>query len=132
MRPAPLIGLLARSRVTPALLGVSRLAVSPARAALPVRVTGPLDGLVDDAAGKPQGGAIIVLLNQQGRLLQRSATDAMGNFSFADLLPDLYSVQVSFASFVTALKERIQVKPGMRSLLSVNLSRVFSSVQLVA
>lgn len=132
MRPAPFIRLLARGLVTPALFGVSLLAVMPARAAGPVRITGQLQGLVNDAAGRPQPGAVIVLLNQQGRFLQRSATDAMGNFGFADLIPDLYSIQVSFASFVPAIRERIQVKAGMRSLLSVNLSRVFSSIQLVA
>lgn len=118
--------------VTPALLLVSLFAVSPSNAASPVRLSGQLDGLVTDVSGKPQPGAIIVLLNQQGRLLQRSATDALGSFSFGELMPDLYSIQVSFSSFVPALRERIQVKAGMRSLVSVNLSRVFSSVQLVA
>ncbi|HTA45638.1 MAG TPA: carboxypeptidase-like regulatory domain-containing protein [Bryobacteraceae bacterium] len=129
--------MLTRGLVTPAavlvsVLSASLLLVSPARAAAPVRLSGQLDGLVTDVSGKPQPGAIIVLLNQQGRLLQRSATDGLGSFSFGDLMPDLYSIQVSFSSFVPAIRERIQVKAGMRSLLSVNLSRVFSSVQLVA
>jgi Carboxypeptidase regulatory-like domain len=109
------------------------LALAPVvRAASPVRFSGQLDGVVTDVAGKPQPGAVVILLNQQDRFLQRSATDAVGTFSFGDLLPDLYSIQVSFASFVPAVKERIQIKPGMRSMLEVSLSRVFSSVQLVA
>ena len=137
MRSAPVNTMLTRGLVTPAavlvsVLSASLLLVSPARAAAPVRLSGQLDGLVTDVSGKPQPGAIIVLLNQQGRLLQRSATDGLGSFSFGDLMPDLYSIQVSFSSFVPAIRERIQVKAGMRSLLSVNLSRVFSSVQLVA
>ena len=85
-----------------------------------------------DVAGKPQPGAIVLLFNKQDRLLQRSATDSLGTFAFGDLLPDLYSVHVSLSSFVPAIKDRIQIKPGMRSLLEVNLSRVFSSVQLVS
>ena len=104
----------------------------PAYAASPVRLSGQLDGFVKDVAGKPQPGAIVVLLNRQDRLLQRSATDALGSFSFAELLPDFYSIQVSFASFVPAVKERIQIKPGMRSMLDVSLSRVFSSIQLIS
>ncbi len=104
----------------------------PAYAASPVRLSGQLDGFVKDVAGKPQPGAIVVLLNRQDRLLQRSATDAVGSFSFAELLPDFYSIQVSFASFVPAVKERIQIKPGMRSMLDVSLSRVFSSIQLIS
>jgi hypothetical protein len=88
--------------------------------------------MVTDAAGKPQPGAIVLLFNREDRLLLRSATDPLGSFGFGDLLPDIYSVRVSLASFMPAIKERIQVKPGMRSLLEVNLSKVFSSVQLVS
>jgi hypothetical protein len=114
------------------LLAVFLLSVSSAQAAPPVRFSGELGGLVTDVAGKPQPGAVVLLFNRQDRLLQRSATDALGSFAFGDLLPDVYSVHVSFSSFVPAIKERIQIKPGMRSLLEVNLSRVFSSVQLVS
>jgi hypothetical protein len=115
------------------LIAVSLLVSAiPAYAASPLRLSGQLDGFVKDVAGKPQAGAIVVLLNRQDRLLQRSATDALGSFSFAELLPDFYSIQVSFASFVPAVKERIQIRPGMRSMLDVSLSRVFSSIQLIS
>jgi carboxypeptidase family protein len=103
-----------------------------AQAAAPIRFSGELTGMVTDVGGKPQPGAIVLLFNRQDRLLLQSATDPFGGFAFGDLLPDLYSVHVSLSSFVPAIKERIQIKPGMRSLLEVNLSRVFSSVQLVS
>jgi hypothetical protein len=104
----------------------------PAHAGSAIQFSGELTGMVVDAAGKPQAGAVVLLFNQQDRLLQRSSTDPLGGFGFADLLPDLYSVRVSLSNFVPAIKERIQVKPGMRSLVEVNLSKVFSSVQLVS
>jgi hypothetical protein len=113
-------------------LPVLLLSFLPAHAAPPVRFSGELGGLVTDVAGKPQPGAVVLLFNKQDRLLQRSATDSLGTFAFGDLLPDLYSVHVSLSSFVPAIKDRIQIKPGMRSLLDVNLSRVFSSIQLVS
>jgi hypothetical protein len=103
-----------------------------AQGAAPVRFSGELGGLVTDIAGKPQPGAVVLLYNRQDVLLQRSATDALGSFAFGELLPDLYSVNVSLSRFVPAIKERIQIKPGMRSLLEINLSRVFSSVQVVS
>ena len=127
MRAAPILGFAA-----PVLLCVSLISTSPAFAATPIRFSGQLDGLVTDVGGRPQPGAVVILLNQQERFLQRSTTDALGSFSFGELLPDLYSIQVSFANFVPALKQRIQIKPGMRSLLEINLSRVFSSVQIVS
>src|SRR5580700_11362297 len=111
---------------------VSLFSVCGVQAATPIRFSGELGGLVTDVRGNPQPGAVVLLFNRQDRLLQRSATDALGSFAFGDLLPDVYSVHVSFSSFVPAIKDRIQIKPGMRSLLEVNLSRVFSSVQLVS
>jgi hypothetical protein len=106
--------------------------VPSAQAAATIRFSGEMTGMVTDVGGKPQPGAVVLLFNRQDRLLQQSATDPFGGFAFGELLPDLYSVHVSLSNFVPAIKERIQIKPGMRSLLEVNLSRVFSSVQLVS
>jgi hypothetical protein len=113
------------------ILAVALLPVS-AVAGPSVRFAGQLGGLVTDSAGKPQAGAVVMLLNRQDRILQRSATDIGGTFSFDDLLPDLYAIRVSLAAYVPAMRDRLLVKPGMRSLLEVNLSRVFSTVQLVS
>ena len=114
------------------LLAVLSPTIPLAAAAPAIRFSGELGGLVTDVAGKPQPGAVVLLFNKQDLLLQRSATDSLGTFSFGDLLPDMYSVHVSLSSFVPAIKDHIQIKSGMRSLFEVNLSRVFSSVQLVS
>ncbi len=122
----------AGSLVIPSLCGALLLGTPCAWAVSPVQFSGELGGIVTDVGGKPQPGAIVLLYNKQDVLLQRSATDALGTFAFGDLLPDLYSVNVSLSSFVPAIKQRIQIKAGMRSLLEINLSRVFSSVQVVS
>jgi hypothetical protein len=114
------------------LIAAASFLVSSASGSSAIRFSGDLSGLVSDTAGRPESGAVVMLFNKQDRLLQRAATDAAGNFSFDDLLPDLYSIRVTFASFFPASKDHIQVRSGMRSLLEVNLSRVFSSIQLVA
>lgn len=112
------------------LMAVTMLPVS-AMAGPTVRFAGQLGGLVTDSGGRPQPGAVVMLLNRQEKILQRAATDIGGTFSFEELLPDVYAVRVSLASFVPAMRDRVAVKPGMRSLLEVNLSRVFSTVQLL-
>jgi hypothetical protein len=114
------------------LICLSLAAIPVSAAESTIRFAGEMSGLVTDAAGKPQPGAVVLLFNKQDKLLQRTATSILGTFAFDDLLPDLYNVRISLASFVPAMKEAIQVRPGMRSLLSINLSRVFSSVQLVS
>jgi hypothetical protein len=132
IRPSWLVPQMACGLLGASLLALLPVGVPSARAANPIRFSGELGGLVTDVAGKPQPGAVVLLFNKQDRLLQKSATDSLGAFAFGDLLPDAYSVHVSLSSFVPAIKDRIQIKPGMRSLLEVNLSRVFSSVQLVS
>ncbi len=131
MRGAKLIRVLWSAPVA-GLVAMALLPVSSVRAAAPVRFSGELSGLVTDSAGQPRAGASVMLFNKQDRLLQRAPTDLGGTFTFDDLLPDIYSIRVTLASFVPASRERVQVKPGMRSLLEVNLSRVFSSVHLLS
>lgn len=114
------------------LLAAALLFVSAGSAAVPVQFAGELGGVVTDGAGRPQSGAAVLLFNKQDQLLLRAATDAAGRFAFSELLPDLYNLQVSLPSFLPAAKEAIQIRAGMRSLLEINLSRVFSSIQLVA
>ncbi|HVV45876.1 MAG TPA: carboxypeptidase-like regulatory domain-containing protein [Bryobacteraceae bacterium] len=114
-----------------ALFSLTVLLIGPAHAATAVRFSGALSGLVTDSNGKPRSGAAVSLFNQQEHLLQRSYTDLAGNFSFSELLPDSYVVQVTLASFVPTTRTKVIVKPGMRSLLEVSLSKVFSSIQVV-
>jgi hypothetical protein len=113
------------------LLSLTVFLIGSAQAATAVRFSGALSGLVRDSNGKPRSGAAVSLFNQQQHLLQRAYTDLAGNFSFSELLPDSYIVQVSLARFVPTTRNKVVVKPGMRSLLEVSLSKVFSSIQVV-
>src|SRR5579862_5544767 len=71
------------------------------------RLTGEIAGFVTDSAGIPQMGATVLLYNRQDRLAQRGLTNDHGAFSFAGLIPDLYSVRVSLSSFVPAIRGNI-------------------------
>lgn len=97
----------------------------------PIRMAGSIVGLVTNASGIPQMGAAVFLFNRYDRLSEKALTDERGLFTFARLVPDIYSIRVTLASFVPALKSRIMVEPGMESMLNVSLATLFSSVQLV-
>ena len=118
--------------VASTVLLVSLGLVSPLSAAEPVKFSGEVSGLVTDASGRSVPGASVYLLNKQDHLLQRIQADALGTFTFVDLLPDLYSVRVSLSNFLPAMKSGVQVRPGMRSLLEVSLSRLYSTIQIVS
>src|ERR1035441_2197665 len=96
-----------------------------ARAAEPVKFMGAISGVVRNSLGVPQMGAVVLLYNRQDRNLDKILSDSTGRFQFSDLVPDLYSVKVSVATLVPALKKNILVQPGMQSMLAVNLNSLF-------
>ena len=92
---------------------------------------GKILGLVTDAAGTPQMGAAITLLNQQDKVFERVLSDEKGAFSFDGLAAGVYSIRVSMSSFMPISKGKILVQPGLRTLLNVSLAGFLSSIQLV-
>ncbi len=100
-------------------------------AASPVRLSGSLTGSVHDSAGVPQMGAVVQLYNRNDKLVDKVMTSAKGDFLFASLVPDIYSIKVTVASFVPAIRRQILVQPGMQSVLAVNLTSVLSSIELL-
>ena len=118
--------------VSSVVLGLACLAAAgPASGAVSVRLSGAIAGSVTNGDGVPQMGAAVLLFNRQEGLSQKAFTDEKGNFAFPGLLPDIYSVRVTLASFVPAIKNNILVQPGMRSVLNVSMATLFSSIHLM-
>ena len=103
---------------------------APSRAAEPVKLAGGIVGTVRDNRGVAQMGAVVALFNRQDRQVGKVLTDQRGQFQMLGLLPTMYSVRISLATFIPAIRKDILVQPGMRSVLNVSLSNLFSSIQL--
>ena len=112
---------------------VAALLISAAAAlpATPVKLSGSIAGVVRSTTGVPQMGASVLLFNRSERLIEQAITNEHGLFAFQALTPDFYSIRVSLASFVPAVKQKISVQPGIQSLLYVNMASVLSSIELV-
>jgi hypothetical protein len=93
--------------------------------------SGTIAGVVRNPSGVPQIGATVFLFNRSEKLMKQVITNERGLFGFGLLTPDLYSVRVSLASFVPAVKQKIAVQPGMQSLLYVDMASVLSTIELV-
>jgi hypothetical protein len=100
-------------------------------AAPPPGEYGLIEGRVADTGGIPQMGASVLLVDRYDRIIYKALTGEKGTFRFLSLLPDTYSVRVTLASFLPALRKNVAVQPGMRSFLAINLASVFSSIELV-
>lgn len=120
------------SSVASVVIGLVCLAAAvPASGAVSIRLSGSIAGLVTDAGGFPQMGAAVMLFNRQDKLFEKVLTGETGGFVFAGLAPDIYSIRVTLASFMPAIKNNIMVQPGMRSMLNVSMAALFSSIHLV-
>jgi len=106
------------------------LASGTAHSVEPVRLSGSIAGVVNDSRGVPQMGATVVLYNRQDRQIGKVLSDANGEFRMPGLFPALYSLRVTLASFVPAVRRDITVEAGRLSHLHVSLNSLFSSIQL--
>jgi hypothetical protein len=104
------------------------LAVAPVAQA---GLSGGISGWVKDEAGVPQMGALVFLLTPEGRIAQRAYTDPTGRFIIDQIFPGKYSIKVSLARFLPLLREGVEVESGERTYLDVQLSSLFTSLQLV-
>src|SRR5579859_8050923 len=93
------------------LAGVACLFVSPASAAPLIKLSGTIAGIVNDPSGVPRMGATVLLLNRQDRLYGKTFSDSKGEFRFANLFPDSYTVRVSLATFMPATQREVAVQP---------------------
>jgi hypothetical protein len=88
-------------------------------------------GDVRNANGVAQMGAVVSLYNRYDELVRRGFSNQDGKFAFESLSPDIYSIRVSLASFVPALRRNISVLAGSENLLKIQLASAMSTVELV-
>jgi len=112
------------------LLGVSCLAPG-VRAASPAGLAGGIIGQVRSTTGIPQMGATVLLYNGFDELVRQALTTDQGKFAFESLAPEVYSIRVTLASFVPAIRRNIAVAANSQSTLEISLASVLSTVELV-
>jgi len=82
--------------------------------------------------GVVQMGATVLLYSRYDQLVRQALTNEQGKFVFDKLSPDLYSIRVTLASFVPAIRRNIAVAAGSENLLQINLATLLSSIDLVS
>ncbi len=124
-----------RKSLRPATIALSLLlgAVSfsaPAQGATASQFTGRIAGLVRSTGGIVQMGATVQLMNRFEKPVRRAITDERGGFLFEALSPENYTVRVTLASFVPAVRANIQIGPGAERYLAIQLAGLFSSIEI--
>jgi len=102
------------------------------RAGSPPALSGGILGQVQGTGGIAQMGATVLLYDRYDKVVRRALTNEEGKFAFDQLMPDAYSIRVTLASFVPAIRRNIAVAAGSENVLQINLTSLFSTVELVS
>lgn len=113
-------------------LCLAHASTSTARAGSILPLSGSILGEVKSVAGIAEMGAKVLLYDRHDQLVRQVLTNEQGRFGFAALVPDVYSIRVTLASFVPAMRRNISVSAGTENLLQINLSGIFSTVDILS
>jgi hypothetical protein len=82
-------------------------------------------GTVQDAAGRTVAGALVSVVTAGPSGLDRMVfSDSRGGFSFDNLVPGDYLVQVTMPRYFSSQKEKIQLPSGSRATINFTLTSV--------
>jgi hypothetical protein len=106
-------------RAFPGLLALLLLAAAPA---LAQTFRGSINGTINDPSGAVVPGAKVTATDVATGVVRDTVTSAAGEFEFADLPADTYSVKVVAAGFQSTQVDGVQVLAGKIYTLPVKLS----------
>jgi hypothetical protein len=84
-----------------------------------------VSGVVRDAQGVAQMGALVQVLGGDSAMVGTAFTDLHGRYLIAHLLPGKYEVRASAALFVPALRGNLELRSGARAVVNLTLNTLF-------
>lgn len=94
--------------------------------------TGSITGTVRDVQGGVIPGATVILTSDtQSTKSSPIVTNTNGDFVFVNLRADIYTIEVSMASFNTLKRSALQVSPGERVALGALVLEVGGAMEVV-
>jgi hypothetical protein len=90
---------------------------------------GAISGYVRDASGIPQMGAVVEIVGTAARTWT-VFTDGAGFYYASDLVPGLYTVKVSAASFLPAWRDKVGLHPGTSTHLNITLNTLLNAMRM--
>jgi hypothetical protein len=88
-----------------------------------------VSGVVRDARGTPQMGAVVELMAADATVVARVYTNMRGGYAFDHVLPGIYQVKATGDSFLPTLREGLQLRARSKIIVNLTLSTLFEAVQ---
>jgi Carboxypeptidase regulatory-like domain len=86
-----------------------------------------VSGVVRDAQGIAQMGALVQVVADDSALVGTAFTDLHGRYLILHLLPGKYEVRASAALFVPALRGNLQLRSGAQAVVNLTLNTLFET-----
>jgi len=86
-----------------------------------------VSGVVRDAQGIVQMGALVQVMGSDSSLVGSALTDLHGRYLIANLLPGKYEVRATAALFVPALHGNLQLRSGARAVVNLTMNAMFDA-----
>jgi Carboxypeptidase regulatory-like domain len=88
-----------------------------------------VSGVVRDARGTPQMGAMVELLAANATVVARVYTNVRGAFTFDQVFPGTYQVKATGESFLPTLREDLRLRARSKVVVNLTLSTLFEAMQ---
>ncbi len=103
-------------------LGLLALLLSVAAVASAADQSSTISGVVRDARGAPQMGALVQIVSSDTIVRATAFTDSQGHYLIQRVLPGMYGVRASAALFVPASRDNLHLQPHRRAIVNLTLS----------
>jgi hypothetical protein len=113
-----------RSQVKVALLA---LMLSTASVCLAVGPGATVSGVVRDADGVAQMGALVQVLASDSSFVGTAFTDLHGRYLITRLIPGKYQVRATAALFVPTTRGDLRLRPGAQAVVNLTLNTIFDA-----
>jgi Carboxypeptidase regulatory-like domain len=86
-----------------------------------------VSGVVRDAQGVAQMGALVQVVASDSALVGTAFTDLQGRYLIVHLLPGKYQVRASAALFIPALRGNLELRSGAQAIVDLTLNTLFEA-----
>ena len=86
-----------------------------------------ISGIVRDAQGVVQMGALVQVLATNATTVAIAFTDQRGHYSVANLIPGRYLIRASATLFVPATRNNLQLRNGANAVVNLTLATLFDT-----
>ena len=88
-----------------------------------------VSGVVRDARGTPQMGAMVELMAANATVVARAYTNVRGAFTFDQVFPGTYQIKATGDSFLPTLREDLKLSSRSKVIVNLTLSTLFEAIQ---